>query len=35
MWNGLPCDCFPVNSSTCFKKRLFNIDFSHLLNGNL
>ena len=33
LWNGLPYDCFTANSFTCFKRPLYNIDFSHLLKG--
>ena len=35
MWNSLPYDCFTVNSLTCFKRRLHNVDFSYLLKGTL
>ena len=35
VWNGLPYDCFTVNSLTCFKRRLYTVDFSHLLKGTL
>ena len=33
VWNGLPYDFFIVNRFTCFKRRLYNINFSHLLKG--
>ena len=35
VWKSLPYDCFTVNSLTSFKRRLYNIDFSHLLKGTL
>ena len=32
---SLPYNCFTVNSLICCKRRLYNIDFSHLLKGSL